>query len=202
MPPKSRVPATEGPAQGLLSPKGGCSPPGAPALPSIENLTDLPRAVVEVPVLWTLGLMNVVGYMGEHLIRVRFTDHTCHHGHTYFSDLKLVLRIPRIIPYSCGRGLPKGPPHVDPQTYEEALVCISAHEGTHVIQSLRPRPVGKEYGYYRKPVSPHKRRTKTGLVDVKPRSQAKVHVELPMFFELEAEWAEHQALTRWRERRK
>ena len=171
----------------------------------IENRTDLPRAVVVRTVVWTLRQMRID--RDDLCIRVRMTDGTGHVGHFYNGpvaqkqgfDFLITARIPReFVPYVMASRMKQGPTAIDPRTWREALVCIVAHEGMHVIQALRPRP---DLGYHRKPASPHWRKTKKGSVWVEPKLVT-VHVDRPMFSELEAEWAEHDLLKIYRGRRK
>lgn len=169
----------------------------------IENFTDLPLAVVIRTTAWALDLMSID--RDDLCVRVRTTDIGFHVGHFYSgkqaqaSGFRFLIsaRVPQpFVPYIVASRLRGGPTAIDPRTWREALVCIIAHEGTHLVQELRPRVA--DLGRWRKPASPHWRKTKSGRVWVKPKNE-RVHVELPAFSELEAEWAEDQMLRQYRE---
>lgn len=121
-------------------------------------------------------------------VRVHETDHWHHHGHIYIEENRLkerdgliIARVP-VNPNgdSHDRKLRGGPPPIDPKDWREALLCIIAHEGTHLRQFLS-KPKGN--GYWRT--------VKDKRVYVSPRR----------FSEVEAEWAEYRFLKRYRERR-
>lgn len=146
----------------------------------VENYSDLPLAGVRGVVNWVFDYM---GIEDDVLVRVYRTEHWWHHGYFYATSPFLVLaHVPQEITgqVSHDRGLRGGPPPVFPADWREALVCILAHEGTHVRQFLSG-PTTRSYEQNRK-----------GKI---------VHVRGRTFSEVQAEWAEHRLLKRWRERR-
>lgn len=155
----------------------------------IENDTDLPLAGVRKVTRWALGQIGVNLRLVE--VQVAHTDHWHHTGrfclttmgrHGQLIGARILADVPRQFNGQLyDRGLRGGPPPIDPHSWEEALVCILAHEGTHLVQWLRGPTTN---GY-------------TRIVRGEQR-QVGGHI----FSEVEAEWAEYRLLNLWRERRK
>lgn len=148
---------------------------------TVVNHSPYPLKSVKATVRWTLRELDAD--MSILAVGVRDTKQVSHHGR-FYGDAEV--HSPRIwdewmstIPYNgvrhlCvvrvpewpigkhDRGFKTGPPPIDPEDWIESLVCIVAHEATHLRQYLRQ---GK-----------------------------------PRFSEVEAEWAEHRLLRRWRGR--
>jgi hypothetical protein len=146
----------------------------------VENHSDLPLAGVRSVVRWVFEYM---GIEQAGIVRVFHTEHWWHHGHFYATKPFLVLaHVPeQITGVGHDRGLRGGPPPVFPADWREALVCILAHEGTHVRQ------------FFAGQRTPNYTQRRKGKI---------VHVRGRTFSEVEAEWAEYRLLKRWRERRK
>lgn len=148
----------------------------------VELYAKLPPAGVRRVVGWVLTDLEVDGI----LVRVFHTEHWYHHGHFYYRTASArPYRILAYVPLSINghghdRGLRGGPPPVHPQNWQESLVCILAHEGTHARQfRLGPRTPGY----------------------TQSRKGKQVRVGGRIFSEVEAEWAEYRFLKRWRERK-
>lgn len=148
---------------------------------TVINHSPYPLKQVKAAVRWTLreldADLSIVG------VGVRDTKELTHHGRFYGDAEENSPRVwdewmsalprngvrhlcvGRVPQWPLGlhhRGFKSGPPPIDPGDWIESLVCIVAHEATHLRQYLRQ---GK-----------------------------------PRFSEVEAEWAEHRLLRRWRER--
>lgn len=138
----------------------------------------LPLAGVRRVTRWVYERMEI----DDVLLRVYTTEHWYHHGHFYALSTDLVLAyVPqKINGNGLDRGFRGGPPVCMPQDWQESLVCILAHEGSHVRQ-FRAGPRTKPY-----------QQNRNGKI---------VHVGGRMFSEIEAEWAEYRYLKWWRERR-
>jgi hypothetical protein len=171
----------------------------------IENQTDLPLAGIREVVGWTLATLEVDRWdviaqvkrslNGHHTGRIQVEPYTAP-GFTYL----LILRIPQDEKFPCvfTSSLKSGPPPIEAKTWQEALVCITAHEGMHLRQVERGF---RTKGHVRKPAEPHLRRVGKKLVWVEPK-QKPVQVDGRLFSEREAEWAEHVLLELYRERRR
>lgn len=153
----------------------------------VENRSHLPQAAVRSIVRRVLGEFEA-NYTWV-TVKVFITDHWHHHGHFYARrrfeedafDVTIIARVPMEYDGTGhDRKLRGGPPPIDPQDWRESLVCIVAHEATHVRQFLAGP---KTEGHWR--MVKGKRRFVNGRV----------------FSEVDAEWAEYRALKRWRERR-
>ena len=150
---------------------------------TIDNLSNLPRAVVSRIVHRVLDELEV--NLPWVRVRVFETDHWHHHGHIYIrpgrSNCLIIARVPSVVSdHPHDRKMRGGPPPIIVKTWQVALVCILAHEGTHLRQFLK-RP---------------KRGDHTRFVRGKP-----VKVGPKIFSEVEAEWAEYRFLKSYRERR-
>jgi hypothetical protein len=142
-------------------------------------------------------VLNELGLNTHDLhVRVENTWHWHHKGyfhgdHDYELPGKakhlITARVPVVVSGApIDLGLRGGPPPIDPQNWCESLVCIIAHEGTHLLQYLTP-PTGKPYRA--------RRRVRRGKRVV----WRKVLVQPRHFSELPAEWAEFHFLERYRQ---
>lgn len=163
----------------------------------LQNVTEHPTRQMKPVVRWVLKELGVD--RNDLAVHVERTPYLQHSGKLYPHCKKntpkvwellgaslptatkhvIFTRIPNTPFGRHERGLRGGPPPIVPRDWKESLVCIVAHEGWHMWEFLHPRR-GKE----------HVRRTKRGLVVVRP----KLHSEV------DAEWAEYRLLKRWRER--
>ena len=153
-----------------------------------------PPAVVRRLVWWVLAELGV-NSRDVH-VRVDETEHWHHRGYFYGDHEhelpgKAKHLITAKVPVTVSGdaidvGLRGGPPPIDPQNWRESLVCILAHEATHLVQYLSP-PKGKPYRA--------RRRVRVGKRVV----LKKVLVRPRQFSELAAEWAEYLFLERYRE---
>lgn len=151
---------------------------------SVDNRTDLPPARILRAARWTLERVGVNYRLVE--VELEHTDHWHHLGRFTvlrigdFGELvgaRIMAKIPRHYNgREYDRGLRGGPPPIAPHSWEEALVCIVAHEGTHLMQWLRG-PTTDGYERRGRPVSGR------------------------IFSEVEAEWAEYHLLNQWRGRK-
>lgn len=102
----------------------------------VDNCTELPLQEVQEVVWWTLTALGVDRPWVT--VRVSRTDHWHHHGRfdVETSPLKAVLHaeVPAWPGTSYHRGLEGGPPPLSLRSWQEALVCIVAHEATHLRQ--------------------------------------------------------------------
>lgn len=162
----------------------------------IENKSYLPPEVVEHWVGWVLDELDVNS--PDVLVRVKNTLQlkepqypgevsihcgACYQDPSWAHPFRFLIsaRIPKpFIPYQHDRKMRGGPPPIDPVTPEEALVCIVAHEATHIRQALTPS---------------------TGNGYVRHVKGKYIHVRAQQYSEVDAEWAEYRLLKRYRERR-
>lgn len=154
---------------------------------TIENTTDLPLEGVQGIVGWTLSELEVD--RKDTLCVVMRTDHEWHLGHFWEGEVParrgfkylLQLMLPQEYPYANGPRYRNGPPHFIVLDWEEALVCITAHEGMHLRQTLGPEKT-----------APYTQIRRGKIVEV----------EGSRLIEVNAEWAEFVLLEIYRERRR
>jgi hypothetical protein len=129
----------------------------------IENETTLPTRDVQKISRWVLRELDVD--LPSLVVRVKNTKAPMHSGRFYYhareswvtlrrkdgvtrlvapklpprADHLIIARVP-LNPRGAGNQVKRGgPPPIVPQTWQESLVCIVAHEGMHVRQFLFPR---------------------------------------------------------------
>lgn len=149
----------------------------------VELHADLPPAGVRRVTRWVFSRLEV----DDVLVRVFSTEHLVHHGHIYVRPesahpVRILAYVPaEVNGYGSDRGLRGGPPIIYPQDWQESLVCILAHEGTHVRQ------------WRAGPTTPGYQQNRRGKI---------IYVRGRVFREVHAEWAEYIFLKMWRERRR
>jgi hypothetical protein len=161
-------------------------------LTEIANTSVQPTRQVSSIVRWVLRELDAE--LGDLLVKVKNTKSSHHRGTCYWNadewhgNLPIGIRhllvccIPRKPSYLMQSKRRNGPPPYTILDWKQALVAITAHEGTHVRQYLN-QPDWHGQG--------HERRLKDGRT---------VHVNPPHFSEVDAEWAEFRLLKRWKER--
>lgn len=138
----------------------------------LDNRSSFPIQQVRAIVRWTLNeLDSNLPSLG---VRIKETRHATHHGRFYGDAKKhhpriwaeavngsvvprsvkhlIVCRVPHIPLGIHDRKYKTGPPPIDPQDWRESLVCIVAHEATHVMQYIRRKPLSEvqaEWAEYR-----------------------------------------------------
>lgn len=129
----------------------------------LDNRSMFPLQQVRSAVRWTLDELDanlpIVG------VRIKETRHLTHTGRFYgdaerywpeiWADIVNGSKTPRLVRHLIvgrvprwpmgfhDRGFKTGPPAIDPKHWKESLICIVAHEATHVMQYIHSRPLSE-----------------------------------------------------------